>query len=108
MEAISKIRPFFTSHSVQARKYRDDLFLMGPFYHRIFPYKKFIMLDADLKFRIDINELYEHFEHFTEEQVMGVSVDLAPHYRVAFRRYREANPGTHVGEPGVFQVSLHC
>ena len=104
IEAIGKMRPFFTSNSEAAKKYRDDLFLMGPFYHRIFPYKKFIMLDADLKFRIDIAELYDMFEDFSNNQVMGVGVDLAPHYRIAFREYRKKNPNTMVGEPGRFQV----
>ena len=149
--------------------------MMGPFYHRVFPYKKFIMLDADLKFQIgklgkyqsqskvvkvtlfytifaivvqifkklftflhivstwrflfgtgtinvpsrgqnsnflicifyiDISELFDHFDNFNEDQIMGVAVDLAPHYRVAFRKYREQNPDTKVGEPGRFQVSL--
>jgi hypothetical protein len=104
IKAISQMRPYFTSHSLQARKYRDDLFMMGPFYHRVFPYEKFIMLDADLKFRIDIKELFDHFDHFTSEQVMGVGIDLAPHYRVAFREYRNSHPGTKVGEPGRYQV----
>ena len=79
---------------------------MGPFYHRVFPYDKFIMLDADLKFKIDIAELYDHFENFTKDNVMGVGTDLAPHYRIAFREYRKKNPGTMVGEPGRFQVFL--
>ena len=105
IDAIGKMRPFFTSNSEAAKKYRDDLFLMGPFYHRIFPYKKFIMLDADLKFRIDIAELYDMFEDFSNDQVMGVGVDLAPHYRIAFREYRKKNPNTMVGEPGRFQVN---
>ena len=104
--AINRIRPFFTSNSNAAKKYRDDLFLMGPFYHRVFPYDKFIMLDADLKFKIDIAELYDHFENFTKNNVMGVGTDLAPHYRIAFREYRKKNPGTMVGEPGRFQVFL--
>ena len=81
----------------------------GPFYHRIFPYKKFVMLDADLKFRIDIAELYDHFENFNENQIMGVAVDLAPHYRIAFRKYRENHPDTKIGEPGRLQVRpTHC
>ena len=105
IEAIGRMRPFFTSNSEAAKKYRDDLFLMGPFYHRIFPYDKFIMLDADLKFRIDIAELYDMFEDFSNNQVMGVGVDLAPHYRIAFREYRKNNPDTMVGEPGRFQVN---
>ena len=61
--AINKSPSFFASNSNTAKKYRDDLFLMGPFYHRVFPYDKFIMLDADLKFKIDIAELYDHFEN---------------------------------------------
>ena len=78
--------------------------MMGPFYHRVFPYEKFIMLDADLKFRIDIAELYDKFSEFNAQQIMGVAIDLAPHYRVAFRHYRQQNPGTQIGEPGRFQV----
>ena len=105
IKPISQMRPLFTSATLQAKKYRDDLFMMGPFYHRIFPYDKLIMLDADLKFRIDVAELYDHFDRFDEKQVMGVAVDLAPHYRVAFRKFRESNPDTFVGEPGKFQVS---
>ena len=62
------------------------------------------MLDADLKFRIDIAELYDMYEDFSNNQVMGVGVDLAPHYRIAFREYRKKNPDTMVGEPGRFQV----
>ena len=104
MNSIREMRPFFTSNSIQARKYRDDLFLIGPYYHRIFPYDKLIMLDADLKFRIDIAELFDHFDHFSSDQVMGVGIDLAPHYRIAFGNYRRNNPGTKVGEPGRFQV----
>ena len=62
------------------------------------------MLDADLKFRIDIAELYDHFDNFNEDHIMGVAVDLAPHYRIAFRKYREHHPDTKVGEPGRLQV----
>ena len=103
-QAINQMRPHFTSVSKAARKYRDDLFLMGPYYHRIFPYEKLIVLDADLKFRIDIKELFELFDEFDSQQVMGSANDLSPHYKIAFRKFREANPGTHVGEPGKFQV----
>lgn len=103
-KAINEIRPLFTSTSEKAKKYTDDLFLMGPFYHRVFPYRKLIVLDADLKFRLDISQLYQQFDDFTDDQVMGVGIDLAPHYRIAFREYRKNNPGTRVGEPGRFQV----
>ena len=104
IRSINRMRPHFTSNTKAARKYNDDLFLMGPYYHRIFPYEKLIVLDADLKFRIDVAELYALFDEFDSQQVMGSANDLAPHYRIAFRHYREANPGTHIGEPGKFQV----
>ena len=75
--SINKMRPYFTSNTKAARKYTDDLFLMGPYYHRVFPYEKFIVLDADLKFRIDIAELYSLFEHFDTQQVCRCIFDVS-------------------------------
>ena len=89
----------------QTKKYQDELFVLALFYHRIFPYKKFLVLDADLRFHIDIAELYNRFNDFNEKQIMGVAVDLTPHYRFAFEKYREENPDTKIGEPGLFQVT---
>ena len=103
IKAISEIRPLFTSFAKEAKKYTDDLFLMGPFYHRVFPYEKMIFLDADLKFRIDVSELHDLFQDFDSKQVIGVAVDLAAHYRIAFRHFRKQNPDTKVGEPGRLQ-----
>ncbi|TRY61033.1 hypothetical protein TCAL_01446 [Tigriopus californicus] len=100
---IRRLKPNFTSGSVEAAKYRDDLFMIGPFYHLIFPFRRFIMLDIDLKFRIDIQELDAQFDLFEPEILMGVGLDLSPHYRHVLRYYREQNPGTHIGEPGRFQ-----
>ncbi len=61
------------------------------------------MLDVDLKFRIDISELFRQFENFGPDQMIGVGPDLAPHYRIAFRHYRALHPDTQVGEPGPMQ-----
>ena len=61
------------------------------------------MLDVDLKFRIDISELFEQFKNFGPDQMIGVGPDLAPHYRIAFRDFRALNPDTQVGEPGPMQ-----
>jgi hypothetical protein len=33
-EQIQALRPFFTSNSKAAKKYRDNLFMVAPFYHR--------------------------------------------------------------------------
>ena len=77
------MRKYFTSVAKDARKYRDDLFLIAIFYHRIFPFERFIMLDVDLKFRIDIMELYDQFTVFeqkNENSFASVALDLSPHY----------------------------
>ena len=77
------MRKYFTSPSKEAKKYRDDLFLIAITYHRVFPFDRFIMLDVDLKFKIDVAELYEQFsifEHENEETFAAVGRDLSPHY----------------------------
>ena len=51
------------------------------------------MLDADLMFKADIKELYDRFELFTEDNIMGIGRDLQPVYRHTFWQYRLENPG---------------
>ena len=51
-QEIFNVRKHFVSYSKQARKYADHLFMIAPFYHRIFPYDKMILLDADLKVQL--------------------------------------------------------
>ena len=47
---IVKIRKHFVSEAKMAAKYSDYLFMIAPFYHKIFTtYKRMILLDADLK-----------------------------------------------------------
>ena len=77
------MREYFTSSSKEARKYRDDLFLVAIFYHRVFPFNRLIMLDVDLKFKISIGELYDQFDIFekeNEDSFAAVGRDLSPHY----------------------------
>jgi len=45
-------RPYFTSSSKEAKKYRDDLFMLAPYYHRFMPFEKLVMLDLDLRFKV--------------------------------------------------------
>ena len=103
---IIELMPRFSMPvSSQTKKYQDELFVLALFYHRIFPYKKLLVLDADLRFHIDIAELYNRFNDFNEKQIIGVAKDLTPHYRFAFEKYRDENPDTKIGEPGLFQVT---
>ena len=77
------MREYFTSVAKESRKYRDDLFLVAIFYHRVFPFNRFIMLDVDLKFKIDLAELHDQFNVFENDDkrtFAAVGRDLSPHY----------------------------
>jgi len=38
------------------------------------------MIDADVRFKVDPFELSCQFENFSDENLLGVANDLAPHY----------------------------
>ncbi len=52
-----------------------------------------LMLDADLKFKADIKELYDRFNLFKKDNILGIGRDLQPVYRHTFWQYRRENPG---------------
>ena len=61
------------------------------------------MLDADLRFKVPLEELYDFFDEFADQQIIGVGPDLSPHYMHVLREYRNRTPGTPIGEPGPTQ-----
>ena len=65
-----------------------------------------MLLDADLKFiNTDVTSHQDTFIQMRERgQIVGVGLDLSPHYSVALKKYREENPGTEIGSPGRYQV----
>jgi len=60
--------------------YSDALFFLSVAMHRVMPESvdRVIMLDADLKFRGDIAELYEHFDKFADTNVIGIAHEAQP------------------------------
>ena len=82
-------------------KYASDLFYIGPLYHRAFAkLDKMIFIDAtDLHFYDDIKLLNELFKNI-KDQIMGVGLDLSPHYRKFLADYLIINPGSSLGLPG--------
>jgi len=86
-----------------ATKYDKDLFYLAPFYHLVFPFHKFIVVDADIEFKYRVESLYDVFESFEEEQMYSLGRDLSPFYRSMVYEYRAENPGTEVGSPGNLQ-----
>ena len=62
---------------------------------------RIIFLDStDLEFFYDVRLLESQFEGWSEEAVMGVGLDLSPHYRKFLEQYIQINPGTELGKPG--------
>ena len=63
---------------------------------------RIIFLDStDLEFFSDVTLLESQFEDsWSNEAVMGVGLDLSPHYKKFLAEYIEINPETEIGKPG--------
>ena len=57
------------------------------------------MLDADLKFRTNINQLFSKFEKFSSTNIIGIAHEQQPIYKHITGAYRPHHPGTNIGEP---------
>ena len=95
------VKPMQKHFSSQRAYYSHALFFLSIAIHRVLPKSmhRVIMLDADLKFMEDIRKLYNRFELFTGENIIGIGRDLQPVYRHTFYEYRRDHPGTRVGSP---------
>merc|ERR1711997_400191 len=69
-------------------RYDKDLFYISPFYHLVFPFDKFIVLDADIEFKESPEHLYEEFERFHSEQLFGIAKDMSHNYRLLLIQHR--------------------
>lgn len=85
-------------------KYTHDLFFIAPFYHKEVMVDRLIVLDIDLEFKTDVLDLYKMFMQFNEEEMIGLGVDMSPHYYGMMKQYRQLHPDTILGTPGRFQV----
>jgi lipopolysaccharide biosynthesis glycosyltransferase len=67
------ISPLIKHFSSDHTYYKDPLFFLSPFLHQILPehISRVIMLDIDLRFDNDVQELYKLFEQFNQSQIMG-------------------------------------
>lgn len=84
-------------------KYSNDLFYLGPVYHRKFlNLERMIFLDVDLLFQCDVKDLENQFSQLGDS-CLGVGLDLSPHYLAQLQEYRQENPNTMIGKPGKSQ-----
>ncbi|XP_061832301.1 xyloside xylosyltransferase 1 isoform X1 [Nerophis lumbriciformis] len=86
--------------------YSDAIFFLSVAMHRIMPeaLTHMVQLDLDLKYRTNIRDLFQEFDHFAAGAVIGIAREMQPVYsmltgRHTFWQYRKENPGTPVGEP---------
>ena len=96
-------RYFLNTQPLNSSKFFDEVFHIGLVYHLIFPFRRIIALDMDLKFRVDVAELWQQFEFMEDDNIIAVANDLAPHYWWDFRHFRRSHPDTKVGQcrPGL-------
>ncbi|XP_038061940.1 xyloside xylosyltransferase 1-like [Patiria miniata] len=82
--------------------YQDAIFFLSVAIHRgILPsyVRRIVMLDSDLKFMTDIKKLFDRFDLFTSNNIMGLAREMQPVYRHLLSLYRNMNQGTKVGDP---------
>ena len=80
---------------------RQPLYFFPIFMDVILPtdVDRVILLDADFYFQTDTKHLFEHFDNFKRTNIFGLARVQQPVYRRQFKRYRNSNPGTKVGDP---------
>ncbi|XP_076007395.1 xyloside xylosyltransferase 1 [Genypterus blacodes] len=81
--------------------YSDAIFFLSVAMHHIMPESMthIVQLDLDLKYRTNIRDLFQKFDHFPPGAVIGITREMQPVYRHTFWQYRKENPQTRVGEP---------
>lgn len=96
-DLIDFIRPYFSFK--QGAYYSDGLFYISIGLFKVMPLKKVIIVDADVKFLDDIQNLYRYFDEFPSEAIIGIAREQQPVYRHVLYEYRRLNINTSVGEP---------
>ncbi|CAJ1060725.1 xyloside xylosyltransferase 1 [Xyrichtys novacula] len=81
--------------------YSDAIFFLSVAMHHIMPESltRILQLDLDLKYRTNIRDLFQEFDHFPPGAVIGITREMQPVYRHTFWQYRKENPQARVGEP---------
>ncbi|WAR15024.1 XXLT1-like protein [Mya arenaria] len=97
-EIVSEMQKYFSYKP--GAYFSDSLFFLSIVVHQVIPdLHRVIMIDCDLKFNADILELYNHFEKFDENNVMGIARDAQPVYRHNLHMYRNKFKNTRAGGP---------
>lgn len=96
---VEAMQKYFSAGS--GAYYSDAIFFLSVAMHHIMPENltHIVQLDLDLKYRTNIRDLFQEFDHFPPEAVIGIAREMQPVYRHTFWQYRKENPQTRVGDP---------
>ena len=54
----------------------------------MFPFEKFVVTDANIEFKYNINLLFSEFDKFGEDKLYAFAKDMSPLYRTLLYNYR--------------------
>ncbi|KAJ0047330.1 hypothetical protein NL108_000955, partial [Boleophthalmus pectinirostris] len=62
--------------------YSDAIFFLSVAMHLIMPQNltRIVQLDLDLKYKTNIRDLFQEFDHFPREAVIGIAREMQPVY----------------------------
>lgn len=95
---IDRLHALFAP-SDPSSKYHKRLFHIGPIYHRLLSpaTSRLLVIDADVRFRDDVADLYRQLLTFTSDEMMALSPEMSPLYLEPFGAYRRRSPKSKAG-----------
>lgn len=96
-ELIDSLRPHFSYK--QGAYYSDGLFYISIGLFRVMGLKRLILVDADVKFLDDVKLLYNYFNNFSTNALIGIAREQQPVYRHVLNAYRRIHNNTKIGGP---------
>ncbi|KAF7491812.1 Xyloside xylosyltransferase 1 [Sarcoptes scabiei] len=97
---LPTLRNCFT-HKINSY-YSQALFFYSMFLHQVIPNfmaNRLILLDIDIQLDTNILKLFEEFDRFKEDEIIGIAYEQQPVYRHILHEYRRDNINTTAGSP---------
>jgi hypothetical protein len=86
--------------SGQGSYYNDSIFFLSIGMHRLLPdVERIVKLDFDIRFETNPYLLFQEFDRFQPENLIGLGPELQPVYRHVLTNWRQEHPGTRLGSP---------
>ena len=81
--------------------YHDSIFFLSIGMHRVMPPEidKIVQLDFDVMFETSVHRLFEEFDRFDDDDLIGLAPEMQPVYRHLLSAYRRNHPETRAGSP---------